>query len=91
MFPRPLVRTMDRVKVRVGESAHRSAQISPAVSISLVAEGIATAVVLVTVVHLVDRVEVLSVKPDSYEKELLQLDEAGKIRLSQAEIQRKKN
>ena len=81
---------MVRVKARVGESAPLSAQINQVVSISLVAEGIATAVVLVTVVHRVDRVEVLSVKPDSYEKELLQLDEAGMFPLSQADISEKK-
>ena len=33
MSPRPLVQTMVRVKARVGETAHRSAQISPAVLI----------------------------------------------------------
>jgi hypothetical protein len=81
---------MVRAMARVGESALRSVLINQVVSISLVAEGIATAVVLVTVVHLVVRVEVLSVKTDSYEKELLQLDEAGKIRLSQADISEKK-
>ena len=90
MSPRQLVQTMDRLKARVGETAHRFAQASRADSISLVAEGIATGGVLVTVVHRVDRVEVLSVKTDSYEKELLQLDEAGKIRLSQADISEKK-
>ena len=52
--------------------------------------GIATGGVLVTVVHRVDRVEVLSVKPDSYEKELLQLDEAEMIPFSQADISEKK-
>ena len=45
MFPRPLVQTMVRAMARVGESAPRSAQISRAVLISLVAEGIATVVV----------------------------------------------
>ena len=90
MFRRPIVRTILRVRARVGESAPLSAQINQVVSISLVAEGIATAFVLVTVVHRVDRVEVLSVKLDSYEKELLELDEAGKILLSQADISEKK-
>jgi len=54
------------------------------------AVGIVTGGVPVTVVHRVDRVEVLSVKLDSYEKELLELDEAGKILLSQADISEKK-
>ncbi len=52
--------------------------------------GIVTGGVPVTVVHRVDRVEVLSVKLDAYEKELLYLEEAGKIPLSQADISEKK-
>ena len=43
MFPRPLVQTMDRLKARVGESAHRSAQISPAVLIEPLVVEIVTA------------------------------------------------
>ena len=43
MFPRPLARTMDRVKARVGESAPRSAQISRAVLIDPLVVGIVTA------------------------------------------------
>jgi hypothetical protein len=45
MFRRPIVRTILRVRARVGESAPLSAQINQVVSISLVAVGIATAVV----------------------------------------------